>query len=595
MVAKFHPPKPIPADPLGQRLHALFGRQLWDFIEAPAAAAGEKPQWRTVSHYPLRPRVLWQRWQDPDQLIGVRFNSQTSYGLLDIDAGSPYCNSEAIAQLNAALETIGITRTVLLRSSFSNGLHLYLPLPELVKTFDLAVALHECLKAQGFTLAPGTLETFPNPKPYGVEKIIHYTGHRLPLQPGTGSCLLDNALNPIDDQLDRFFWIWEGAASHQAMEELHQALKVGRDNHRKRPRRLLSPGNSLVDRWREDLQLELAEGWSGPGQTNHLLKTIACYGHVFLGLAGEELLTHTLETATHLPGYGQHCRHQPEIVRRVQAWCKAVENYYWPLGDEPQRDTPLGQPPSPSVNQQRAEAARDRIASAMTSLKQLGSLPSKIRDLAQRIAQTAHCSLATVYKHLNLWHPAHTAPASDRPAARCVTVEPPTVSAPSEPVIPPQPVPSPAPPESPDPLSEGLLHTLERSMKCVAVSLEKEIPPERGVRGEFPQGGYPQVARTRVLDDISQGRPYVPLPPPPPTATAKEWGLYRNQEALRQCRFQLQWSREQFRQYVAEQFGGKRFYQLLTEEVVLLIYKLRSLLLEEREASRENLESSPCP
>jgi hypothetical protein len=59
----------------------------WDFIQAPAPAPTAKPQWKTVTDYPLRPRVLWAKWQDPDQLIGVRFNSQTRYGLLDIDAG----------------------------------------------------------------------------------------------------------------------------------------------------------------------------------------------------------------------------------------------------------------------------------------------------------------------------------------------------------------------------------------------------------------------------------------------------------------------------------------------------------------------------
>ncbi|MEM9769440.1 MAG: hypothetical protein AAF892_16380, partial [Cyanobacteria bacterium P01_D01_bin.71] len=68
MVADFHPPKPLPADPLGQRLHDIFGRNLWDFIEAPTPASGEKPQWRTVTQYQMRPRVLWQRWQDPDTL-----------------------------------------------------------------------------------------------------------------------------------------------------------------------------------------------------------------------------------------------------------------------------------------------------------------------------------------------------------------------------------------------------------------------------------------------------------------------------------------------------------------------------------------------
>ena len=322
---------------------------------------------------------------------------------------------------------------MLLRSSHSNGLHLYVPLPEPVKTFDLAVALEECLTTQDFEIANGTLEIFPNPKPYGVEKIIHYNGHRLPLQPGTGSCLLDDDLNPIGDKLDRFFWLWDGAASHQDMDALCHALKIGRDNRRRKPKRSRKP-NSTIDGGRSDLELEIEEGWSGPGQTNHLLKSIACYGHVFLGLADEQLFTHSLKIATHLPGYQQCCRHQHEIHYRVNAWCKAVEQYYWPLGDNPKRDTTRDQPPKLNVNQQPAEEARRRIEEEIATLKQLGTLPNKVRDLAQQLAEIAHCSLQTIYKHSVLWHPDHTHP----PAEVCGTAQRETYSALSEPTEPPQ-------------------------------------------------------------------------------------------------------------------------------------------------------------
>jgi hypothetical protein len=76
----------------------------------------------------MRPRVLWNDWQDANTLIGVRFTHDTVYGLLDIDAGSDYCNPDGVAEIRAALETIGITRTVLTRSSWNGGLHLYIPL-----------------------------------------------------------------------------------------------------------------------------------------------------------------------------------------------------------------------------------------------------------------------------------------------------------------------------------------------------------------------------------------------------------------------------------------------------------------------------------
>jgi len=572
MVANFHPPKPLPADPLGQRLHEVFGRNLWDFIEAPAPAPGEKPKWRTITDYPLRPRVLWQRWQDLTTLIGVRFDGLTTYALIDIDAESPYCNVEAIAQLHASLETIGITRTLLLRSSHSNGLHLYMPLPEPVKTFDLAVALTECLTTQDFAIANGKLEIFPNPKPYGVEKFIHYNGHRLPLQPGTGSCLLDDDLNPIGDKLDRFFWLWDGAASHQDMDELRHALKIGRDNRRKKPRRSRRP-NSTVDAWRTDLELEIEEGWSGYGQTNHLLKTVACYGHVFLGLSGDDLFTHSLETATHLPGYQQYCRHQHEIEYKVKAWCKAVEKYYWPLGDDPKRDTSTDQPPKPSVNQQRAEEARRRIAAAIAQLRQLGTLPRKIRDIAQQLAAIAHCSLTTVYKHSILWHPDHNLTPEEEP----VTAQPESNSAVLEPVELPQPAQSSPSSDSPESLSDGLLHTQERFMKCVvASSFPQKNPPERGGWGERKHS-FPQPSKS---EEVSHDDHYRSLPLPSSSASPEEWERYRNQEALRRCLFRLKWGHAQLAQFIADQFEGKRFYQLLPDEVTLLIYRLQVRLTE---------------
>ncbi|MBD0270165.1 MAG: hypothetical protein ICV77_17950, partial [Cyanobacteria bacterium Co-bin8] len=130
MIASLWPSDPLPGDPSGKRLCEIFGRYLWQTIQAQQLdSAAAKPQWKTITQYPLRPRVLWAQWQDAAQLVGVRFGSSTSYALIDIDAGSRYHSPDAIANLRAALETLGITRTLLVRSSWSGGLHLYIPLP----------------------------------------------------------------------------------------------------------------------------------------------------------------------------------------------------------------------------------------------------------------------------------------------------------------------------------------------------------------------------------------------------------------------------------------------------------------------------------
>jgi hypothetical protein len=467
----------FPADPVGQRLCDVFGRYRWKCIRAELPdAATAKPQWQTITQYEMRPRVLWNDWQDANTLIGVRFTHDTVYALLDIDAGSDYCNPDGVAEIRAALETIGITRTVLIRSSWNGGLHLYIPLPEEVQTFNLAVTLHECLKAQGFRLKAGQLEIFPNIKAYGVQIFTEYNAHRLPLQPASGSCLLDDDLNSQGNSLAQFFWRWDQAASHQDMDELRHAIKIGRDNHRKKPKRRNHP----VESWRQDLDTEITEGWTAPGQTNGLLKTIACYGRVFEGLQGQDLIDYTRRMAVSRPGYEQYCRHQHEIDRKVTAWARAVENYYWPLGTTPTRDTSPIQNNLVSFNRQQADDAQNRIRAAYADLEQSGELPGQIAARASALARLAKVSQQTLYKYLSLWHPYHQLGVIDQ-----VT----SLSEPQQPQ-------AEELPKSPDPLASEELHSIGENMKseahCAGVlgSDPKFFSPERGVRGDemsFPQ------------------------------------------------------------------------------------------------------------
>ncbi|WP_052051084.1 hypothetical protein [Leptolyngbya sp. KIOST-1] len=531
------PPRsePLPADPTGQRLCEIFGHYRWNFIRADLPDdATAKAAWTTVKDYPLRPRVLWNHWQDANQLIGVRFTHDTRYALLDLDAGGDYCTAEGVAQIRAALETIGITRTLLVRSSWSGGLHLYIPFSELVNTFNLAVALKECFKAQGFRLQAGQLEIFPNVKAYGVQTFIEYLGHRLPLQPGSGSCLLDDALNPIGSSLARFFWLWDGAAGHQDMDTLRHAMKIGRDNHRKRPKRRSHP----VDSWRHDLDTEITEGWTAPGQTNHLLKTIACYGHVFEGLQGQSLIDYTLRIALHCPGYEQYCRHQHEIERKVTAWARAVEGYYWPLGTTPTRDPSHPKNNLVPFNQQQAEDAQHRIRIAYAELEQAGELPEQITARAKAIAQSAKVSQQTLYKHLSLWHPQHQEGVIAAAASLLDLTEtiPEAIS------------------QLPDPLENKELHPIDRNMKGEALraggagSDLSSFSPERGVRGDesdFPQDAGPAAYDPDLHDQI--------------------------QHQIRS----LGWSGDVICQFIADRFESKRWAELTEDERLLLLYHLR--------------------
>jgi len=426
---KYNRLEPLPKDPNGQRLCEIFGQYRWQTLEGSTADTTE-PNWRTITNYPLRPRALWAKWQDAAKLVGVRFGDKTCYGLIDLDAKGPYCTPEAINQINAALETIGIVRTIPIRSSWSGGVHLYIPLPEQVSTFSLAVALKSCLEAQGITVRQSHCEIFPNVKAFTYSwlgSFSEYNGHRLPLQPGSGSCMLTPSLQPIGATLERFFWAWDFAADAQDMGELNHALKIGRANHRKRGK---ATRTHPVESWRQDLELEANEGWSGPGQTNHLLKTIATLGRVFERLEGAELADYVYEQAITRPGYERWCRHQHDIKMRCVTWARAVEKYYYPLGGP---NTRLGTFVAmvKSHNDRIAEEARQRIQSAMEYLRSEGTLPDAIGERAFALARVAHCALRTLYKNRSLWHPCYmggknaTDPASTATEPEATPPEPP--------------------------------------------------------------------------------------------------------------------------------------------------------------------------
>jgi len=568
----------LPSDPLAQRLSHTFLRNRWDFIYAsvPDPAQPEqkeldwqtkhlkpKPEWKTERRYPMKSRVLYHRWADPTEILGVRFDHATEYGLLDIDVGSQYHpkqNPSAITELQIALETIGITRTFLVRSSWSDGLHLYFPLNGAVNTFNLAVGVKFCLQTQGFEVKEGELEIFPNDKSYGVVTKILYKGHRLPLQPDTGSWLLDDDLQAVSNQLSDLFRVWDTASIGQDMAELNSALLIARQNRLTKPRRRLNN----IEVWRRDLELLIAEGWTGAHQTNHLLKQIGCYGVVFEELSGDALIKYIRETATAAPGYARWCDHQRQIEVRSRSWARAVEKYYWPLGTHAKARTTSKVVP---FNQQRSKTAQEEIQTAIAILEDDDRLPKTITARAQAISELAGTSLGTLYRHKGLWHPKH-----QKTEKRCVipdavvdTASIKALSLPSQ--------------EQLEPLESKKLQTKEETMKCSPPGSEDSFKKEsktsslRGVRGE--QSRFPQIEPPILR--------LVP-PPAPPNGETSPTGLDAEQDSIiqgiqAQVRT-LNWTMEEISQFIANRFDGKRRYQLTHDELVLLLYYLRILSSE---------------
>jgi hypothetical protein len=462
---------PMPRDPLGVKLCQIFAYR-WMSLEGTTDDATD-PNWRTVKNYPLRPRALWQKWLDPKFLVGLRFGQETEYAVIDVDKLSKFLNADGIEAIRDALETIGIVRTILIRSSWSGGLHLYCPLPAKVKTFDLACAIKYAFEAQELHLEAGQLEVFPNVKAFAkgwLGEFSEYNGHRLPLQPGSGGVMLTDDFQPAGADLERFLSSWKFCAAAQDMETLDAALAHGRDNHRKRPKLRSHP----LDVWRAEWELDISEGWSGHGQTNSLLRVMAGYGRVFMRLEGEELIDFVVDTAVHAPGFEDWCGHSFDIGRKAAAWCRAAERYYWQLGEQPKRDKAAF-----DINTERAEDAQARIKAAYEWLVSAGEWPTAITAQLQALCQKARASFKTLYKYAHIWNPLkrcvidHTeGDRGDSPPITTDTADP------------------------PEPLPYGLLHTSTEITKGVTseAPLKKHFLPVRegGVGGET---GFPQAER----------------------------------------------------------------------------------------------------
>ena len=123
----------------------------FDYIYAPHPDPGTKPEWQTESRHPLTDRLFLQG----AYLYGVRPGSNTCYGLIDIDKGSPYHPQRdpmAIARIVEALEPLGLVTCLKLTSSDSKGLHIYFPFFEEVPSWQLALAVATLLEKAGFFL-----------------------------------------------------------------------------------------------------------------------------------------------------------------------------------------------------------------------------------------------------------------------------------------------------------------------------------------------------------------------------------------------------------------------------------------------------------
>ncbi len=388
---------------------ALFPHR-YDFIWAQYPNSGETVEWQTERRYPLSDHLIDQG----STLYGVRFGAKTQYSLLDIDAGSlyhPQHDPFATQRIMAALEPLGLVSHLVCASSYSGGLHLYLPFEDPQSSWQLSIAISTLLENAGFILKPGQLEVFPNPKPYrGDGTFSLFNAHRLPLQ--IGSYLLDDDLQPIWSDRHAFLRCWKAARSRNTVDAktIRRIIK----QFKRHPFRI----SGKADKYLNDLNAEIEIGWTGTGQTNRLLGRITMRSYVFHHvltsenpLTGAALVKEVVRVATSLPGYSDWCRHQHEIDHRAEEWARCVESsryfhYGNALGKYKAQSKEVESPIEdlPSWNEQQSNSAREKIQSAIADLLDRGILPS---SATQRFKQLLDYRIGggSLYRHKDLWHP----------------------------------------------------------------------------------------------------------------------------------------------------------------------------------------------
>jgi hypothetical protein len=336
-------------------------------------------------------------------LYGVRFGQNTHYLMIDIDRGSrlhPAHDPFAIGRVIDALEPLGLVSCVPIRSSYSDGIHLYFPFSHGQKSWAIAQAAESLIQSAGFKLDKGQVELFPNPRRCTGRD---YNGHRLPLQ--QGSYLLDRDMEPVLSSRAEFVRRWRLAEGRNTLTEETLTLTL-KQFSRQAPKKLRFSAQKFLN----DLNADVEGGWTGSGQTNYILGRIAQREYVFFHalyggspLSGERLAARICEVAEDLPGYKQYCHHQYEMFDRCMEFARSIEHSgYYPYGGDVVLRVVRSDPKANSWNKQQASEARQRIESALSDMTQKGTLPSGIRNLLYAI-KSYGVSAGSFYKNRDLW------------------------------------------------------------------------------------------------------------------------------------------------------------------------------------------------
>ena len=390
---------------------ALFPHR-YDYIYASHPAPHQRPQWQTESRHPLSDRLITQS----SYLYGIRFGSETQYALLDIDFSSAYHPKRdplAFQRLLQALEPLGLVTGITCTSSDSQGLHVYFPFDNALPSWEIGSGISILLETQGFKVQPGQLEIFPNSRLYTIDRTPNlFNAHRLPLQ--QGSYLLSENLEPIFSSHSAFVQQWQHCQQRNTLDAktLQRILKQKKRRHYRL--------SNKADKFLNDLNAEIEQGWTGQGQTNRLLGRITMrsyiFHHVMYGgepIVGVELIKDVVETAKALPGYDIWCQHRHEIEHRATEWVSCIESsHYFAYGEQFGKYKAKGkteektEPEALNWNQQQVQKTKDKITQALAQLTETEQLPEQATARFNALREFG-IGGGSLYRYKELWHPLH--------------------------------------------------------------------------------------------------------------------------------------------------------------------------------------------
>jgi hypothetical protein len=283
------------------------------------------------------------------------------------------------------------------QSSHSEGLHIYYPLWQEVPSFGIACAIKACLQKNNCEIASGVIESFPNTKKYDSE----YNGHRLPLQ--TGSYLLNNDLQIIGRDVNQFVETWLTVQEHQDIDLLKQAIAEAKANYQP------PKDNRKTIQWREDLEKQIQQGWTGQGQSNELLYLMGKYARVFLGCEEDEAIAEYItKTARAAAGFLKFCGDIQRLEQKAKDIAKWCIKHHFPFGSKKGEQTENEKEKTETQKAQKQAERLERIRTSVNELNKTGEMPETIRGMAQAIAKAAKVSVETLYDNKQLWHPEFT-------------------------------------------------------------------------------------------------------------------------------------------------------------------------------------------